>query len=251
MEAAIRVAIGNGYRSVGEYQLAVSHLERAVLLRKTHLGSKNPVTLHTIPSLAGAYTDAGLHNEALALHAQSLEHFAVAFGSESASTATFLHSYARASLKAGKLGEAERLMRANLEIQRKNDGPTALGTAFSLGWLSRILLLEKKYEEAELLARESLSIHEREMANQWYRFVAMSLLGGALRGQEKYTEAEPLLLQGYEGLKKVEDTFGNPTANWRLTEAVQRIVDFYEATQQREKARAWREKLPANKNSNE
>ena len=70
----------------------------------------------------------------------------------------------------------------------------------------------------------------------------MSLLGAALLGQKKYTEAEPLLLQGYEGLKEWERTLGAPW-NWRVTEAAQHLVDFYEATNQPEKARVWREKV--------
>ena len=70
-----------------------------------------------------------------------------------------------------------------------------------------------------------------------------SLLGGALLGQEKYSAAEPLLLKGYEGIDQFESTLGPLPGNWRLAEAIELLVWFYEATNQQEKAREWREKL--------
>ena len=72
-----------------------------------------------------------------------------------------------------------------------------------------------------------------------------SLLGGALLGQEKFSAAEPLLIKGYEGQDKWETILGPLPSNWRLIEAIERIVWFYEATNQPEIARAWREKLPS------
>ena len=56
------------------------------------------------------------------------------------------------------------------------------------------------------------------------------------------TEAEPLLLQGYEGMKCREALL---LAIWkrRMAETGERVVHFYEATNQPEKAREWRERL--------
>jgi hypothetical protein len=70
------------------------------------------------------------------------------------------------------------------------------------------------------------------------------MLGEALLGQQKYSAAEPLLLQGYEGMKQREAQIPEPVKITRLTEATERIVQLYEATRQPEKARAWRAKLP-------
>jgi len=57
------------------------------------------------------------------------------------------------------------------------------------------------------------------------------------------TLPEPLLIQAYEGLSELEATLGPLPSNWRLAEAIERIVWFYEATQQPDKARLWRGKL--------
>ncbi len=45
---------------------------------------------------------------------------------------------------------------------------------------------------------------DRRVKNQpgdWWVFLTKSQLGAALAGQKKYLEAEPLLIDGYEGLK--------------------------------------------------
>ena len=42
----------------------------------------------------------------------------------------------------------------------------------------------------------------------WTTFNTKSMLGGALLGQKKYAEAEPLLLKGYAGMKRRERRSG-------------------------------------------
>jgi hypothetical protein len=68
------------------------------------------------------------------------------------------------------------------------------------------------------------------------------VLGSVLLAQKKYAEAEPLLVSGYEGLRdriaKVP-AFDKP----RLKDAVQRLMQLYEAINQPEKAAAWNAKL--------
>ena len=71
------------------------------------------------------------------------------------------------------------------------------------------------------------------------------MLGEALAQQGKYAEAEPLLVAGYEQLKESETML--PTqSEIRLTESLRRLVDFYVATGQTEKADEWRAKPDMN-----
>ena len=55
------------------------------------------------------------------------------------------------------------------------------------------------------------------------------MLGAALLGQKKYSEAEPLLLAGYQGMKEREAKIPAPY-KIRLVEALERLVQLYEAT---------------------
>jgi len=111
-----------------------------------------------------------------------------------------------------------------------------------LAEMTRALLDEGKFTHAEPLARECLALREKLIPEDWRTFNARSMLGGSLLGQKKYTEAEPLLLSGYEGMKQREDkipAFGKP----RLKETLQRLVQLYEATGQTDKAAEWNKKL--------
>ena len=68
------------------------------------------------------------------------------------------------------------------------------------------------------------------------------MLGGALLGQKRYAEAEPLLVSGYDGMKRLEATIP-PQGRDRLTEALQRLVRLYEATNKPAEAARWRATL--------
>jgi hypothetical protein len=72
------------------------------------------------------------------------------------------------------------------------------------------------------------------------------LLGGALLGQKKYSDAEPLLLTGVEGLKKDATTIP-PQSRSNIAEALARLVELYEATGKADEAAKWKSELEAMK----
>ena len=62
---------------------------------------------------------------------------------------------------------------------------------------------------------------------------------GSLLGQQKYADAEPLLLAGYQGMKRLEATVP-PQGKHRLREAADRLAELYAAAGQPEQAARWR-----------
>jgi hypothetical protein len=118
-----------------------------------------------------------------------------------------------------------------------------------LALLSETLLELKEWDEAEPLLREALAIRETSQPDAWTTFNTRSMLGGALLGQKKFTEAEPLLVSGYEGLKQREATIpeqGKP----RLSQALVRLIELYTEWHAAEpdqgyqiKAAQWQKKL--------
>ena len=83
--------------------------------------------------------------------------------------------------------------RSNCAEARKTlpkDSPQLAGLLAQIG-LS--LLQAEEWTEAEPLLRECLAIREKTQPDAWTTFNTQSLLGGALLGQKKYAEAEPLL----------------------------------------------------------
>ena len=69
------------------------------------------------------------------------------------------------------------------------------------------------------------------------------MLGEALVGQKQYAAAEPLLVQGYEGMKQREAKMPPQAKDLRLREALERLVQLYGACGKKDKAAEWRKKL--------
>ena len=127
------------------------------------------------------------------------------------------------------------------------ESPQLAGQLASIA-LSR--LKAKAFAEAEPLVRECLAIRVKTQPDDWRTFNTKSMLGGALSGQKKYAAAEPLLLAGYAGMKQREATI-QPAHKVRLTEALERLVQFYDALEKKDEATKWRKELEARKEAQE
>lgn len=100
---------------------------------------------------------------------------------------------------------------------------------------------EGKFAESEPLAREALEFNRKEHPDDWQRFRAESLLGASLAGQKKYAEAEPLLIEGYEGMRARKQRMA--VEDWyHLDRAHQWIVQLYVSWGQPRKAAVWAKK---------
>jgi len=105
-------------------------------------------------------------------------------------------------------------------------------------------ILEKGlYSDAEELLRHCLGI--RKLAypeTDWHVAHAMSLLGAALAGQGRFDEAEPFLLDGYQGLAKQGELISPEYRDERRREAVGRIINLYGAWDAAEPGKGYAEK---------
>jgi tetratricopeptide (TPR) repeat protein len=237
--------LATAYRRAGDWQRAMQLLEQVVKKVEALRGPTAAGASDSAHKLAMLYQDAGKYLESAARQEKVL-----ALRESTGSPDWYvMHTCAMAYQLAGKLDEADRLIRQVVEHHRKEKGPMGqVSLARALELQSLIVLLQNRPAEAEPLAREALVLYEKNHTTdrEWRGPYVMNLLGGTLLGQKKYAEAESLLLQGYEGMKKGEATM---VGQWRfrLTEAGERVVRYYEETNQPEKARAWREKLDLNR----
>jgi hypothetical protein len=108
---------------------------------------------------------------------------------------------------------------------------------------TRELLDAGSYAEAEPVARECLAVRQKQIPDDWRTFNARSMLGGALLGQKKYgEETEAMLLSGYKGMEQRENSIPSE-GRLRPREALQRLVQFYEATSRPDQAAEWKRTL--------
>jgi tetratricopeptide (TPR) repeat protein len=238
--------IAAAYRRAGDWQRAMQLTERVVENEEALRGPTEAGASASAHILGMLYMDAGEYLESAARLQKVI---ALRKERDGQADDLVLRTCALAYQRAGKLDDADRLLRDLSERERKKRdwiGQHAL--AHTLDLLSLNMLLQNRPAEAETLAREVLALCEKAQASEyeWRRPYVINLLGGALLGQKRYAEAESLLLQGYQGMKQGEATM---TAQWRfrLTEAGERLVRYYEETDHPEKAREWQKKVQEDK----
>jgi len=86
-----------------------------------------------------------------------------------------------------------------------------------------------------------METYKKVKPDDWRRFRAASLLGASLAGQKKYAEAEPLLLEGYQGMLARKDRIDVPS-RYQLDLAHQWLIQLYQAWGKPDKAAEWKNK---------
>jgi hypothetical protein len=110
----------------------------------------------------------------------------------------------------GKYLLAEEYTGQALAGRRHALGPAHPDTMASAADLAQAYQSQEKFVKSEPLAREAVAFFRKNQPDEWQRFRAESLLGASLAGQKKYSEAEPLLLEGYQGMVARKERIGVP-----------------------------------------
>jgi serine/threonine protein kinase/tetratricopeptide (TPR) repeat protein len=230
------------YRAFGRTAEAIPLAEQVRDARLTTLGAYHPDTIYTLDNLGQAYLAAGEQEKALAMFQQA------AAGLEKLD---FTHPEVGSILAnlCDCLEQREQFDRADawrqkwLAAVKRKDGSELAAYARDMVEQAEDILRRGTLSRAEAILRECETIlHEKE-PGAWTTFRAQSLLGIVLLKQEKYAAAEPLLVQGYDGLKARRAQIPPLFARQRVGEAGQRVVRLYEAWGRTEKAAEWRTKL--------
>src|SRR5262249_28361663 len=154
---------------------------------------------------------------------------------------------ARVYLAQGRRDKADPLvrdLRETAELLRERPYPP---TIMTIGLVGDALLRQRDFVEAESFLRLYLDLTAKQPSDGGLHAAAESGLGACLLVQKQYDEAEPLLLRGYEGLRKHPGRIPAHLRQKTLTEALERLVQFYEETNKADEAARWRKELEAAK----
>ena len=179
-----------------------------------------------------------LRRQAVTLREQSLKRGASKLGPDHPDTVKSRTGLINAYESLGRWADAEPRRRDALAARRQTarpDSPLLAGEAAELG---HNLLSQKK---GPRLSRrhKCLAIRGQAAPDDSAGYDAMSLLGTALLGQGRYTEAEPLIVPGFEGMTERQAKIAMPDRS-RLREAAERVVRLYEDWGKAEQATAWK-----------
>jgi tetratricopeptide (TPR) repeat protein/tRNA A-37 threonylcarbamoyl transferase component Bud32 len=234
--------LAEAYLAAGRTDEAVKLHEGTLRLFEAKFGPDDPRTLTSRNNLAAAYLTTGRAADAVGLLRTMIPAAPRVFGAGHPSTLTAMNNLASAQEGLGNWAMAEVMRREIVAIRRRSAASDSAPLAGDLAALGSNLLNQSKWLEAEAQLVENLAIMERQRSDDWSRFNAMSLLGGALLGQGRYAEAEPLVVPGYEGMKARAAKIPAPYKR-RLASAAERVVRLFEAWGKPEQAAAWKKKL--------
>jgi tetratricopeptide (TPR) repeat protein len=277
--------LGQLNRSQGRFVQAFLLFGELVTRSNAALGADHDDTLVYRAELAMTYEAAGKPDEAFRMLKEVHRDSEAKWGAESEQALNSLDEVARVCEKTGDLIEALRLREQGLSGRRRRaTGSFDLFVGYALQNVARLhdemqhytqteplwreslqcvkedvtvsvevkaslalcLLRTNKPAEAEPLLRECLRIREKKQPNHWLTFRTKSLLGESFLGQQRHSEAEPLLLAGYEGMKQRENQM-HVNEKCHLAEALARLVQLYDAWGKKELSDEWRKKLEAAK----
>jgi serine/threonine protein kinase/tetratricopeptide (TPR) repeat protein len=229
------------YWSMKKLDLSIPLFEEALRLTKVKFGPNHLETLLAQANLGVNYRDAGRFADAFRLLEDVRQK-----GRNNSQLAWVDKALLKAYARAGKPAEATALVTEQVRAARAQLPADSPQLAAALADAGKALLEAKAYDAAEPLLRESLSLGERTAPDAWNTHQARSVLGGALLGQKKHADAEPLLVRGYQGMKKTEKSGprnDGPSPRQQLIEALERLVQLYDAWNKPEEAAKWRQEL--------
>ena len=233
--------LADAYEEQGQYAQSEALQTRVLEISRRVLGTEHVNTLSSMNNLAILYAAEGKYLQgAESLFHQTLEISRRVLGPENPSTLSFLAALAAVEQVQGRYALAR--IHATEVLAGRRHLPWARRKRADHGALAADLALvqlsEGNFAASAPLARESLDFNLKNRPGDWQRFRAESLLGAALSGQQKYTEAEPLLLEGYQGMLERKDRIAVPEL-YHLDRAREWLGQLYRAWGKPGKAAAW------------
>ena len=267
------------YRAWAKYAPAEELLAKAVAIRAARLGDNDLDTLYSRKDLADVYCEQGKFDLAEPLYEQILVARKTRHGPDERATLYAQHDLAAVYRYTNQLDRAIPVLEDALRRAKATGHPATLeiqadlGAAYrdsdrfadaiplledvcrkganapGLAWVGNALLTcyvgaGRRAEAIALATEQARAAREQLPADSPELAAELAPPGQALTQVGAYAEAEPLLLIGYEGLKQSEARTP-PQVDRRLQNAVERLVELYEAWDKPTEAVRWRKVLQA------
>jgi serine/threonine protein kinase/Tfp pilus assembly protein PilF len=192
IQAQMLDVMGRVYRNLGHYAQAQPLLERALALRRGHLGASHVDVAQSLIHLATLRLDRGEHEAAEALYQEALAIQRQLLGEAHADVARSLNLLATVLRHKGNYDAAEALYRQALRAYQSMDEEHPEEAAV-MNNLAMVLRQKGEYAAAETLHRQALDVQRRQLG-ETHPYVATSLSNVAvtLYFQSELDAAEPM-----------------------------------------------------------
>lgn len=204
LQAEMMHVMGMVYDNLGLYSRAQPLVQRAVDIRKSILGTRNPDTLSAMNSLANVFANEGRYTDSEKLDREALDLRRRVLGPENMETLKSMSNLARDLSREGRYADAEKLDRETLKIMQRVLGPKNEDTLASMNNLAEALRMQGQFGEAEKLDRDTLAIRQRVLGTDHPDTLqSMNNLALLLDDESHFSEAEKLHRQTLEIKRRV------------------------------------------------
>jgi Flp pilus assembly protein TadD len=194
VEAALRETIGTTFNLLGHPDRAKAHLQRAVELRRIHLGEEHPMTLKSMAELGIVTDDPSLCARVLEIRRRVL-------GKDHLDTLHSMFYLAMVLREKGEIARAIALLRDCEEAERKTLGEDDAITAYTMHCLASTLMVNAGKPgippvndgELESMFRHALEVTRKKHGDSWHTYNVTHGLAQFLSSRGRYDEAESLL----------------------------------------------------------
>jgi serine/threonine protein kinase/Tfp pilus assembly protein PilF len=235
------INLAGNYVDRGEYDKAEPLYTTALAAYRRVLGDTHDHTISAINSLAELYRYRGNLARSEALYKQALEAARRGLGDNHPRSLESMAGLARIYAAQGHDEQAEQMFSTVFESRRRRLGAEQSDTLNAGILLAKVQLDLREYARGGTGLRDILKIYENIAPDDFARYWCQGLLGAAMAGEKKFAEAEPLLVAGYDGMVKRQDTVpvGDRGA---ISDVAQRTATFYRVWGKPDKAAEWRQK---------
>jgi serine/threonine protein kinase/tetratricopeptide (TPR) repeat protein len=213
--ASLQYGLSEILYRLGDFDEAEPVLREVVNKMRKSKGEKDVITRKASNRLAETLVNTGKLDEAVRTAEHVLKIGRSTVGDDDETTQESMEILGRAYSLQGKWANAEKEFARALEHRRRINTPEHPPRLEATEEFGRHYLRRAMHREAAALFRESLEARQNDAPDSWAAFNTQSLLGAALLGQNKYDEAAALLINGYEGMKRREQT-SSAAAAFRL-----------------------------------
>jgi tetratricopeptide (TPR) repeat protein len=204
IEAAVRAAIGKTYVSTGAYREGLTHLERALSIRRQVLGNAHRDTLGSIDNLGAVCDVLGRYSEAESLYQEALAGRRKLLGHDHPDTLLSLNNLATLYETLGRHADAESLLTEVLAGFQKLRGDDHADTLSTLNNLASVYESQQRYDEAEALYKKALSGYRKVCGDTHPEtLTCVNCLGFLYVALGRHAEAEPLYREALAGRRRV------------------------------------------------
>ena len=187
---------------IGNYSDAEANYQEALSMRRESLGEQHPLVGQSLNNLAFLYYDMGENDRALELSRRALAVYRQAHPGNHPDVAYGMQNLAGWLVEAGDYDAAEPLLREALAMNQALFDPDHPDIAITQTGMAILLLRTGRAAPAlEMAQAAHESLAESYAPNHWRTAWALSTQGASLSQLSRFSEAEPLLLESYEGLR--------------------------------------------------